>query len=110
MSTPTFTPGPWSIYEIDARVVCTRVDGKTTLVSEPATSVFTPSEYTIPHPTQMEANARLISAAPELFDALKALLADWQAVDPDEQVPDAINVDGHWEAARAAIAKAEGRA
>lgn len=45
----------------------------------------------------------------DLLDALKAIVAAWDAVDPNVQVPDEINDDDLWEDARAAIAKAEGR-
>jgi hypothetical protein len=54
-------------------------------------------------------NARLIAAAPEMLEALKTILADWEAIPEDEQVPDEINVNEHWDAVRAAIAKAEGK-
>jgi hypothetical protein len=37
---------------------------------------------------------------------LKQLVADWDSVDPFVEVPDEINIDGHWNAARAALAKA----
>lgn len=53
-------------------------------------------------------DARLIAAAPELLAALKQIVGDWNTVSPDAPVPDEINVDDHWAAARAAIAKAEG--
>jgi len=56
------------------------------------------------------ADARLVAAAPELLEACKALLSDWRAVNPNESVPDEINVDEHWEAISTAIAKAEGKA
>ena len=51
-----------------------------------------------PHKQDLIANARLIAAAPELLEALRAAVADW-----DEEVS-----RGRWlDAARAAIAKAE---
>ena len=51
---------------------------------------------------------RMHKAAPALLAALTALVADWDNVDPLAQVPDAINVNEHWDAARAAIAQAKG--
>ena len=53
-------------------------------------------------PGSTEANARLIAAAPDLLDALNALV-DWQA-EVKHAVPRTF-----LDAARAAIAKAEGR-
>lgn len=48
---------------------------------------------------EAEANARLIAAAPELMEALKVIIDD-----PKSEVPSGLYI-----AARAAIAKAEGR-
>lgn len=50
------------------------------------------------------ANARLISAAPDLLSALEFLLADYVAIDGEELTGSAVPV----ETARAAIAKAKG--
>jgi hypothetical protein len=52
------------------------------------------------------AKARVRDAAPDLLAALKQLVADWDSVDPFVEVPEKINIDGHWNAARAALAKA----
>lgn len=43
----------------------------------------------------------------ELLAALEQIVTDWDSVDPNAQVPDEINDDEHWEAARAAIAEAK---
>lgn len=56
-----------------------------------------------------EGNLRLILAAPAMLKALRKLVANWDAVSTDVQVPDEINVDEDWDAARAALAQAEGR-
>ncbi|WP_046869025.1 hypothetical protein [Microvirga massiliensis] len=45
----------------------------------------------------------------KLLHALKTLVADFQAIGDDETVPDAINVNEHWDSASAVIAEAEGR-
>lgn len=58
---------------------------------------------------ESRANARLIAAAPELLAALKQIRADWAAIGDERQAPDEINVNEHWDAVDAAIAKAEGR-
>lgn len=52
------------------------------------------------------ARARVLDTAPDLLAALKQLVADWESVDPRRQVPDEISIDEHWDAARAALAKA----
>ena len=51
---------------------------------------------------------RIRAAGPALLKALDALVRDWDSLDPDTRVPDAINVNEHWNAARAAIARAKG--
>jgi hypothetical protein len=38
-----------------------------------------------------------------LREALSDLIADWEAVPEDVQVPDEINVNEHWDAARTAL-------
>jgi hypothetical protein len=70
---------------------------------------WSPKRLGQPDREEAEANARLIAAAPELLAALKALIIDWDAIDSDAQVPEEINDNAHWKAARAAIAKVEGR-
>jgi hypothetical protein len=63
----------------------------------------------VTNPTELEANAHLIAAAPDLLAALKALFADYKALADSGDA-------GHWsleglavgQQALAAIAKAEG--
>jgi hypothetical protein len=45
----------------------------------------------------------------KLLQSLKTLVADFQAIGDDETVPDAINVNEHWDSTSAVIAEAEGR-
>ena len=52
---------------------------------------------------------RLLREREELLEALQQLVSDWESVGPLELVPDEINTDEHWDAARAAIAKATSR-
>ena len=90
----SFTPGPW-IHELDdgANIRCT--DGYA--ICDMA------YEYSSIPRDELEANARLITAAPELLEALNATLAVFRA-----------NGDNFGKAAqlkaRAAIAKATGAA
>ena len=58
---------------------------------------------------EIEANARLIAAAPDLLEALRQMLAAFQCdMDSYADDPDAWQHEV-WEAARAAIAKAKGK-
>lgn len=55
-----------------------------------------------------EKTAKIFAAAPELLTVLKTLVAQWDSISPSKAVPDEINDDDTWDAARTAIAKAEG--
>ena len=87
------TPGPWQVGHFDSNMICD---------SDGANRGCAPIARVEGTAAERRANARLIAAAPELLEALRGLL------DP------ATNEDGEWyrqarEAARAAIAKAEGK-
>lgn len=56
-----------------------------------------------------DANAQLIAAAPELLKALKIIVGQWESLPETIQVPDLININEMWDAARSIIARAEGR-
>lgn len=124
-NTPAFTPGPWTALiwgeniqggELPHHEIFTEVNGCFVSLAEVPLAVT--AEDMEPdgkggsrvcasarlNQRECEANARLIAAAPELLDALKALTKDipW-GIGADQIHPD-------WHAARAAIAKAEGRA
>ena len=47
--------------------------------------------------------ATVASRIRELESAPCNLVEDWHSVPPDRQVPDEINVNEHWDAARAAL-------
>ena len=83
------TPGPWI------------ADGTTVMTSDGIYLHVATTHFLTDRP---EANARLIAAAPEMYEALKALVEslDWEAK------RSGTTYAGH-EDARAAIAKAEGR-
>lgn len=95
------TPGPWDVDEGDKSTIY-ELDA-----ANPIAEVFSDRSA-----EENEANARLIAAAPELLDALTALLDE--AEDVFVCMADATGIDRHnlppqFAAARAAIAKAEGR-
>jgi hypothetical protein len=95
------TPGPWVVGPVDDTVV-THLgrDGVRYEIAAIDGDYNSPDEW----PT-MEANARLIAAAPDMLDALKALLFEL-----DERFPYGwLRRLDCLPKARAAIAKAEGR-
>jgi hypothetical protein len=105
------TPEPWfsPARSFGTRYVEARIGGG--LLQEVA--ACGPTEQ----PLQQEANARLISAAPELLEALRELLIDMQIA--QSNMTDAAKRDRHWvgcaeaiqprvDAAKSAIAKATG--
>ena len=107
------TPGPWRLTESGDAIVS--ADGGTLIVETgqdywqnlEAAAAGASSDIAKRHLPQVRANARLIAAAPELLEALKQATA---ALAWHEQVHgvamDAVVV----EKARAAIAKAQGKA
>lgn len=66
MSAGTHTPGPWRVGPVDDTIV-TDAAGKEVAAIDG--DYNNPDEW-----PRMEANARLIAAAPELLDALKRLI------------------------------------
>jgi hypothetical protein len=83
------TPGPWqlTIGEYDAAI---HNDVTIASINDDALA--------------WEANAHLISAAPDLLSALRFLLADYVAIEGEKLTGSSVPAD----MARAAIAKAEG--
>lgn len=106
------TPGPWFITGNMTRYVEARIEGG--LIQEVA--ACGPTAADSGYGQQQEANAQLIAAAPELLEAMQALVAriDYYASLPDRNV---VNIED-WaytagsddiNAARAALAKALGQ-
>lgn len=97
------TPGPWKQSMVDE-----------TLVQSPGRDVAQAlGDYDRDDDwPEMEANARLISAAPDLLDALEAILPDklcgesWNL--PDNESVQIVITFGELRAARTAVAKARG--
>jgi len=102
------TPGPWTLGETDRNEQPTVValDGGV-LVAVCAHECIT---SLIP---EAIANARLIAAAPDLLEALKAIIAELRRVrDVKPEQWDALVDPGlcnAWDAIRSAVTKAEGR-
>lgn len=105
MSAAQFTPGPWKIVSYgdgDNLVICEQDD--TWRICFMATPGGSPGAM-----AKIEANARLIAAAPELYEALALFVAEYvELVESGDA--------GFWDAekeskviiARAALAKARG--
>lgn len=95
MSAPSFTPGPWKAWPIqmDCSLPYTPVSAKT-LLARVYSEAFGDHE-------ESEANARLISAAPDLLEALQRIVDTCGVRIDDPRIV-------HFDAARAAIAKATG--
>src|ERR1700689_1754334 len=102
------TPGPWRVWHHDMQSGGPAITNRDGLVSIARANYLVRGQRGLIE--QTVANANLIAAAPELLAALMQIVADWDNVDPNVQVPDEINVDDHWEAARDAIVKALGGA
>ena len=107
------TPGPWTTDDIDQSDFYRCVIGENKIVCRVRLKGFMGNNL-----EHAEANARLIAAAPELYDALRELLTDM--VIAQGNMRKAAKRDPAWEgcaeiiqprvdAARAAIAKAEGK-
>lgn len=95
-----FTPGPWENYRAyTAYYNGPEEAGDPCFVTAPNDGVIL--AVVVPDAVpQVDANARLIAAAPELFETLAAVLADYEALD-----------DMQWrEKAKHALAKARGEA
>lgn len=104
------TPGPWTLDfdDDDGRDDSVPVRGAG-LSSGWVAVAYVPIDYA--NRAEREANARLIAAAPAMYEALKAL-HDWVLGYAQDDVSNArfhsTGGFGKMEAARAAIAKAEG--
>lgn len=104
--TPTFTPGPWRVFDGDLVVA------GNAQVAYPATLAFPDNPVGLDGPysdEQREANARLIAAAPDLYAALqtaKHVMVNVDATVGDNWREYAAAID----AARAALARVNGEA
>lgn len=106
MTKPTFTPGPWKVEEDgDESVVV-----GTSPVSSPIVAWVNTTKGTETQPGccgNPEANANLIAAAPELYEALETLLKHHSGPQPvDNEAFETVAKDV--EQARAVLAKARG--
>lgn len=76
---PKFTKGPWEVFpkESTTKVYCDDTYGS--MVAD-----CRPSQYCMLVKSETEANARLIAAAPEMFELLRAGLEDGDPMNWDK--------------------------
>ncbi len=98
MSELKWTPGPWSISE-DAWLV-NGIDSRERFKGSPSLDIYDAEEWPLELMDEAKANAHLISAAPELYDALFDLVEKIKA-QQSEHKP-------FLRAAEGALAKARG--
>lgn len=104
------TPGPWIVDEDDPLCVGTPKSWYPKQVYDVVTVLEGGDEYTAKANRKAEANARLIAAAPDLLEALKAIIAERDRfLIPDQENAPAGTLDYLYNNGRAAIAKAEGK-
>lgn len=89
------TPGPWTVRD------CSNFPDQTT-IQERETTQGRILAVVDTNDDQDTANARLIASAPDLLEALRELVAEWDDLGQNDT--------GGFILARAAIANAEGRA
>lgn len=93
--TPKHTPGPWRLQESHPL----RHGTPLTIVGPKKRELVASVSGACLHDPRHKANATLIAAAPDMLATLKRLVYDHREIEWED-----------WEAARAVIAKAEGRA
>ena len=101
MNEPRFTPGPWEFleaYSHDDEYSASRPLTVCSDSNDDLANVFSSNDSTVSIARdQAIANAHLIAAAPDLYEALAVVVQEWgRPYSPD------------WNRARAALAKARG--
>lgn len=96
----THTPGPWSVGPFQG-IGRFKPKGRSLYIHHGESEVMIGRLIGV-----TDDDARLIAAAPDLLAALVAVNADFDAQAHGRKAPDYLK---HWNEARAAIARAEGR-
>ena len=99
-----FTPGPWSLDNNDVR-------DEAQAVLRDATGCIVADAFTMDRTGECEANAHLIAAAPELYEALEDCMTALEPYDdakPRDWKSDRENLRRVYQSARFALAKARG--
>jgi len=103
MSKPKFTPGPW-VIDVDCRNRTRAFAGRSEIVR----ALSSHGARRLPE-HERAANRSLISAAPDMYEALADMLAGWQYIRMYHGDLYGVGWDRAESAAVAALAKAEGR-
>lgn len=106
MTQTKHTPGPWHVVPYgdgNALVICTEPDGDWRICF-----LATPGDSSGAWET-IKSDARLISAAPEMLEALRGCISyrNWQIAEGGLVPPELVDV---WKRAEAALSKAGGQA
>lgn len=106
MGEPKFTPGPWvETLETRSCDICTIYSVSPRSTPEPEAQcwlyIIAP-ESLYRDEQEQDANARLIAAAPDLYEALAEMVSTYREGGPDDSEPSMVR------AALAALAKARG--
>lgn len=112
MSDTKFTPGPWSFSRWeqfgDTRFYVAQADGAPYTPNYSDVATLIAETVSGERVAVQEANARLIAAAPELFEALRDMLGGWKYIRSAHGDLYGVGWDRAQEKAVAAIAKATG--
>jgi hypothetical protein len=105
VATPAFTPAPWFLTEqkrsVVARPIVTLPNGEERWTTKRICAL----SY-----NDNEADARLIAAAPELYEAVRLFVEKYGAADEPSGVAMMLAYNDALEAGKAALAKARGEA
>jgi hypothetical protein len=99
----TFTPGPWRQVERSPFVYASNNDGFNRW------SALLQADWSACEQDELEANARLIAAAPDLYEALRDMLAGWRYIRQSHGDLYGVGWDRAQGKAEAAIAAATGK-
>jgi len=101
MSKPAFTPGPWSLSEKYHSVNVRAVDGPYVADCNASAAIGWETK---------QANAHLIAAAPDMYEALRTTSANIRSLGPAGALDDVPMPYREWlEVVEDALSKAEGR-
>ena len=107
MSETKFTPGPWDLFEVGNKIkhLCPAKDG-TSLLTVSLEYITDDNEATYFGSVYNPADAHLIAAAPDMYEALEVAVSEYGKPGGPWNVP---SEPGTWiDKARAALAKSRG--
>jgi hypothetical protein len=102
VSETKWTPGPWTLVDVTGDEIAITTEARMADDIIPIVEVLI--DWNEPLESEQQANALLIAAAPELYEALERAL-NWLSSYPGQGT---MGIDGPYEQARSALAKARG--